>query len=124
MDPIRRQSTRLLTLRECELLAQTATHRPTGRAGSSAARRDAPAESGQDINDDIGALVKKGLPVEVQQALDSLRVIGNNALHPGELDLRDDIETALALFGVMNYTVEQRIAQPKKLQALYAQGNN
>lgn len=76
-------------------------------------------EKGKDINTDIGALVKKGLPVEVQQALDSLRVIGNNAVHPGEMDLKDDRDTALALFGVLNFIVEQRIAQPKKLQDLY-----
>jgi hypothetical protein len=76
-------------------------------------------EKGKDINADIGALVKKGLAVEVQQALDSLRVIGNNAVHPGEMDLTDDRETALALFDVLNFIVEQRVAQPKKLQALY-----
>jgi hypothetical protein len=36
-------------------------------------------ENGKDINADIAALVKKGLEVEVQQALDVVRVIGNHA---------------------------------------------
>jgi Domain of unknown function (DUF4145) len=76
-------------------------------------------QPGKNINADIGALVSDGLPAGVQQALDALRVIGNNAVHPGELDLSDDTETALALFDVMNYIVDQRIAQPKRLEALY-----
>lgn len=76
-------------------------------------------QPGKNINDDIAALVKRGLPVEVQQALDALRVIGNNAVHPGELNLKDDRDTALALFGLLNFIVEQRISQPKKLAKLY-----
>ena len=55
-------------------------------------------ESGKNLNYDIGNLVKKGVPEHVQKALDSLRVIGNNAVHPGELDLKDDVETAILLF--------------------------
>lgn len=54
-------------------------------------------ESGKNLNDDIAALVKKGLEIEVQQALDVVRVIGNNAVHPGIIDLKDDKETAMTL---------------------------
>lgn len=39
-------------------------------------------EDGKSINSDIGNLVKKGLPDEVQQALDIIRVTGNNYVHP------------------------------------------
>ncbi|HEX3040803.1 MAG TPA: DUF4145 domain-containing protein [Solirubrobacterales bacterium] len=77
-------------------------------------------ESGTNINDDIAALVQKGLSVEVQQALDSLRVIGNNAVHPGEMDLTDDTETASALFELLNFIVEDRISQPKKREEIFA----
>lgn len=78
-------------------------------------------EKGKNINEDIGELVKKGLPLRVQQALDALRVIGNNAVHPGELDLRDDRETANSLFGLLNFIVEHQIAEPKRLDAIYKQ---
>jgi hypothetical protein len=76
-------------------------------------------EIGKNLNDDIASLVAKGLDPDVQKALDALRVIGNNAVHPLELDLRDDVETVGALFGLLNFIVEDRIARPKKLDALY-----
>lgn len=77
-------------------------------------------EKGDNINDDIKSLVEKGLPAEVQVALDSLRVIGNEAVHPGELDLTDDTETATGLFNLLNFVVKDRIAEPKARQRLFA----
>jgi biotin operon repressor len=75
---------------------------------------------GKNINDDIGALVKSGLPVEVQQALDYCRVIGNNAVHPGEINIQDDPSIAYSLFEMVNFVVEDRITKPKKIAELYA----
>jgi hypothetical protein len=76
-------------------------------------------EKGEKIDTDIAALVKKGLPVEIQQALDAVRVVGNNAVHPGELDLKDDAGTAEKLFGVVNFIADRMITQSLALKALY-----
>jgi hypothetical protein len=76
-------------------------------------------ESGKNLNDDIANLVKKGLPAKIQMGLDSLRVIGNNAVHPGQIDLKDDIETATSLFELLNMTIDVMIAQPKRVAAIY-----
>lgn len=76
-------------------------------------------ESGDNINNDIAALVKKGLPVKLQQALDSVRVIGNNAVHPGQIDLKDDVETAHKLFVFVNIIVDNQITQPKAIDDFY-----
>lgn len=76
-------------------------------------------EKGQNINDDIASLVQKGLNPSIQQALDFVRVIGNNAVHPGEIDLKDDKGTATTLFGLVNLIVEKMIAEPKHIQSLY-----
>jgi Domain of unknown function (DUF4145) len=78
-------------------------------------------EKGKNINDDIESLVKKGLPKTMQQALDSVRVVGNNAVHPGTIDLNDKIEIAFALFGFVNIICEVLISQPKKIQEFYEQ---
>jgi len=76
-------------------------------------------ESGKNINTDIGNLVKKGLPVKIQQALDIVRVTGNNAVHPGEMQLEEDPETADSLFELVNLIVENQISQPKSIKELY-----
>jgi len=76
-------------------------------------------EKGKDLNTDIGNLVKKGLPVKVQQSLDALRVIGAQAVHPGELDLRDDQTTAEQLFKLVNFIAEKMITEPKEIEVIY-----
>jgi hypothetical protein len=77
-------------------------------------------EKGKNINHDIGSLVKNGLPVEVQQALDYCRVIGNNGVHPGEIELTDNPEISHSLFEMLNFIVEDRISRPKKVAELYS----
>jgi len=78
-------------------------------------------QEGKNINADIAALVSGGLPVQVQQALDTLRVVGNNAVHPGEMDLKDDQNTAIQLFRLLNVIVEERIARPREIAEIYNQ---
>lgn len=75
---------------------------------------------GDDLNTRIGDLVRKGLAPAAQQALDSLRVIGNEAVHPGQLDLKDNQETAIKLFDVMNFIIEEMITRPKKIEDIYS----
>lgn len=74
---------------------------------------------GKNINDDIAKLVETGLDSRVQQALDVVRVVGNNAVHPGEMDLRDDRQTANSLFGLVNLIVDIMISQPKHVANLF-----
>jgi len=76
-------------------------------------------EPGKDLNVDIGALVRRGLPQKIQQALDTVRVVGNGAVHPGELDLRDDLPTALRLLELINMIADVMITQPKQVDDLY-----
>jgi hypothetical protein len=77
-------------------------------------------ETGKDINADIASLVKKGLPVRIQQALDVVRVIGNNSVHPGQIDLKDDQGTVTVLFELVNLIAQHMISEPKAVQEMYA----
>ena len=76
-------------------------------------------ESGENINKDIKELVSKGLSSKIQQALDILRVVGNHAVHPGQIDLNDNAEIALKLFQVLNFIADEMITKPKELEKLY-----
>lgn len=77
-------------------------------------------EPGEKVDLDIASLVKKGLSVKIQQCLDSIRVIGNEAVHPGELDLRDDIKTATQLFRLINFIAEAMITERKHIEEIYS----
>jgi len=76
-------------------------------------------EKGKNIDEDIGSLVKKGLNPLVQQSLDIVRVVGNGAVHPGVLDLKDDRDTATRLFELINAIADQMITHPKAVQSMY-----
>jgi hypothetical protein len=76
-------------------------------------------EKGKNINDDIASLVAKGLPAAVQKSLDVVRVIGNEAVHPGEIDLRDDQTIVNMLFRLVNLISEKMITEPKTINEIY-----
>ena len=76
-------------------------------------------ESGKNINNDIASLVKKGLNPAIQKSLDVVRVIGNEAVHPGTIDLKDNPEIAVALCNLVNVIAEAMITQPKMIESLY-----
>lgn len=71
------------------------------------------------INDKIAKMVKKGLETEIQKALDLTRVIGNEAVHPGELDLKDDQVTAKLFFETINLIAEKLVSRPKRINEAY-----
>lgn len=77
-------------------------------------------EPGKNINTDIAALVKKGLPKIVQQSLDIVRVTGNDAVHPGTIDT-DNPEVVGKLFELINVIVEYMISLPNKINGIYSE---
>lgn len=76
-------------------------------------------EKGENINADIRSLVSKGLNPMIQKALDAVRVTGNNAVHPGTIDLNDNREIAIKVFGLINVIADVMITQPKMIDQFY-----
>lgn len=76
------------------------------------------------LNDNIGALVRAGrLGPEEQQMADYLRITGNRAVHPGQVE--DDggevCRRTHLMFAFINLLVERFIALPARTAAAYAQ---
>ena len=79
-------------------------------------------EEGKNINADIRSLVKKEvLSGQVIKVADTLRIIGNNAVHPGQIVDEDFDKVAGKMFNLINAIVEETITKPKMWNNLYEQ---
>ena len=76
-------------------------------------------ENGKNIELDMSNLIKKGLPKKFHHALWAAGVIGARSIKPNEITPRDDVNTAIALFNLLNMMVEATISQQKKVKRLY-----
>lgn len=75
------------------------------------------------INTMIQQLVEERKAIgRVQKAMDALRVIGNDAVHPGVIDLegRDNKEVSVALFKITNYIVAETLGSDEMVEDLYS----
>ena len=77
-------------------------------------------EPGNHIDTDIRSLAKKPeFGERLIRAADTLRITGNNAVHPGEMN-EDDIDNiSNGLFDLLNLIVNSGITQPKRWDAMY-----
>lgn len=73
----------------------------------------------KNLNDEIKELVSEGLNPKIQQALDLVRVVGNNAVHPGQISFDDDNMIAIKMFSLINLIADELITRPKEIESLY-----
>lgn len=76
-------------------------------------------EEGGNLDKAIGNLVKKGLSERIQKSLDIVRVVGNNAVHPGQIVIEDNTEVAMSLFKITNLIVDGIITKSREINELY-----
>ena len=75
---------------------------------------------GNSIDKQIAHLVaEKRLSAKIIDAMDVVRVTGNNAVHPSKMDNIDNAETATSLFAIINLVAERTISQIKHIEEMY-----
>ncbi|MBZ7935818.1 DUF4145 domain-containing protein [Campylobacter sp. B0100352/1] len=75
----------------------------------------------RNIDEDIKEIINIGNFYQEQketlkEAMDSVRLVGNKASHPSELDINDNPEIANILFEMINFIVEEIITKPKEMK--------
>jgi hypothetical protein len=79
-------------------------------------------QPGENINADIGALVKnETLNSRIQKVADTIRIVGNNAVHPGQM-LDEDIERiSEKMFTFINMIVHSAITEPREIEETFGE---
>lgn len=75
--------------------------------------------TGKNINNDIAKLVKEGLNPSIKNSLDIIRITGNEAVHPGELNLEENENHVSFLFELLNFIVDEKYTREKKLMRCF-----
>src|SRR6516225_5737683 len=66
-------------------------------------------QDSENLNDSMSSLVRKGLEVEIQQAMEVLQVLGNDPAQPTSLDTQEDKEMALRFVDSLKAILERRV---------------
>ena len=74
---------------------------------------------GDNLKQDIDSFVKKGLNPNIEKAMESLRLIGNNAVHPGYLDIKEEKEKVEQMFEFINIIAQTMITIPQQIDELH-----
>ena len=71
------------------------------------------------IDGSIKKLVERGLPDSLQKMMDIVRIVGDEAVHPGEINIDDNKDLAIAMFRLINLIIEKIVTEPKEINELY-----
>ena len=68
-------------------------------------------DNGKELNQRVSSLVRKGLEMEIQQAMDVLQVLRSDPVQLSQLELQADRETALRFLDSSKAVLERRMSQ-------------
>ena len=79
-------------------------------------------EENSSLSQNIELLKEKGeIPEEIYEAMTVVRVVGNQAVHPGKIEFESNEtpEIVISLFEVINFIAENMITKKKRAKAIY-----
>lgn len=91
------------------------------RTGTEVLLRQITGDANSTLNDLIGGLVRQGrLDAQTQKAADLLRLSGNDAVHPSEIQMSgDEQSTGASLFVLINLLIERLMTFPRQLESMF-----
>jgi len=72
------------------------------------------------LNTMIGILVKEGISDTIQKACDILRITGNETVHAGTIDIRDNPESVKFFFELVNMIADYLYMKYKRIPEIYS----
>jgi len=75
---------------------------------------------GNNLKDAIEDLAETESDPTIAKALETVRITGNHAAHPGKIDFNDKPEMALGLFKLINYIAGRVISDKKDVEEMHA----
>ncbi len=76
---------------------------------------------GNNLYENINFLVKeKSLSHFAKEAMNAVRIVGNNAVHPGNIDLQENEDTVAMLLKLLNFIVKEMISDLNERNAFCA----
>jgi len=75
---------------------------------------------GDNLKDAIEDLAETESDPTIAKALETVRITGNHAAHPGKIDFNDKPEMALGLFKLINYIAGRVISDKKDVEEMHA----
>lgn len=74
---------------------------------------------GADLNQKIKKLGDKGFDKDIIISMDTIRVIGGQAVHSLQMNLQDDVSTAKLLFEIVNDISDYMYSRKKRIRKVY-----
>ncbi|MCX9108167.1 MULTISPECIES: DUF4145 domain-containing protein [Providencia] len=76
---------------------------------------------GENINNDLAALAKDEIvSKKLIKSADIIRIVGNNAVHPGTISDDDFDDVSFKLFKLINMIVQQGITEPREVDETFS----